>query len=243
MTTEELLSKIQRLLALSGSPNEHEAKLALAKAQNLMIEHNVSIEEVQGFQENTTNFTTDTAYKHESQTLPYEMEWVLVVIKDFFFVRTITSPQWEWLKNNNINRKKKKIINILFFGTPENIAVAKHVFHYLRRTFRELWIQYKNQHNAQRYAAKSFYYGLYHGFTTKLTEERKVYNEKTQTALTIINDLLEEELNKQFKLVSKKLNTGHSQKAYDDGFIQGKKINLADPITTTNNEEKKLIAQ
>lgn len=35
--------KIKKLLALSKSPNEHEAQSALAKAQQLMAEHKISM--------------------------------------------------------------------------------------------------------------------------------------------------------------------------------------------------------
>lgn len=39
--------KIKKLLALSKSPNEHEAQSALAKAQRLMAEHKISMAEVE----------------------------------------------------------------------------------------------------------------------------------------------------------------------------------------------------
>lgn len=42
-TQEKIISKIQKLLALSESPNEHESQSALAKAQKLMAEYNVSV--------------------------------------------------------------------------------------------------------------------------------------------------------------------------------------------------------
>ena len=39
--------KIKKLLSLSKSPNEHEAQSALAKAQQLMAEHKISMTEVE----------------------------------------------------------------------------------------------------------------------------------------------------------------------------------------------------
>lgn len=39
--------KIKKLLSLSKSPNEHEAQSALAKAQQLMAEHKISMAEVE----------------------------------------------------------------------------------------------------------------------------------------------------------------------------------------------------
>lgn len=44
---KQVIERIQKLLALSQSSNEHEAALALAKAQALLAEHNLSMAEVQ----------------------------------------------------------------------------------------------------------------------------------------------------------------------------------------------------
>jgi hypothetical protein len=43
----KIVERIQKLLALSQSSNEHEAALALAKAQALLAEHNLSVAQVQ----------------------------------------------------------------------------------------------------------------------------------------------------------------------------------------------------
>lgn len=48
---ERIIETIQKLLALAKSPNEHEAALALAKAQTLLIKHNLSLTAVQGTKE------------------------------------------------------------------------------------------------------------------------------------------------------------------------------------------------
>lgn len=43
---QKILDKLQKLLALSASSNEHEAVLALEKAQALMNEHNLTVQDV-----------------------------------------------------------------------------------------------------------------------------------------------------------------------------------------------------
>ncbi|HLG74994.1 MAG TPA: DUF2786 domain-containing protein, partial [Ktedonobacteraceae bacterium] len=45
--TQSIIARIQKLLALSQSSNEHEAAAALAKAQGLLAEYNVSMAQVQ----------------------------------------------------------------------------------------------------------------------------------------------------------------------------------------------------
>jgi hypothetical protein len=46
MTEDKIIDLIRKLLNLSRSPNEHEASLALKKAQKLLFEHNLSISQV-----------------------------------------------------------------------------------------------------------------------------------------------------------------------------------------------------
>lgn len=46
---EKLVKKIQKLLALSESSNEHEAQSAMLKAQELLIKHKLSLKEVKEF--------------------------------------------------------------------------------------------------------------------------------------------------------------------------------------------------
>lgn len=50
MEREEAISKIQKLLALSASPNKNEAMVAMKKARHLMLEYHVTEEESKGEQ-------------------------------------------------------------------------------------------------------------------------------------------------------------------------------------------------
>lgn len=43
---QKIIEKLQKLLALSGSDNEHEADMAMRKAEELMSEHNLSVADV-----------------------------------------------------------------------------------------------------------------------------------------------------------------------------------------------------
>ena len=43
---QKIIEKLQKLLALSGSDNEHEADMAMRKAEELMREHNLSVADV-----------------------------------------------------------------------------------------------------------------------------------------------------------------------------------------------------
>lgn len=58
----KIIERIQKLLALSESSNEHEAKIAMLKAQELLIKHKLSLKEIEDHKdinviENRTNVT------------------------------------------------------------------------------------------------------------------------------------------------------------------------------------------
>jgi hypothetical protein len=50
-TRDSIITRIQKLLALSTSGNEHEASLAMEKAQELLTKHNLSMAEVEPLEE------------------------------------------------------------------------------------------------------------------------------------------------------------------------------------------------
>lgn len=46
MNQQDIIDKIQKLLSLANSPNENEAAQAAAKAQQLLMQHNLSLEDI-----------------------------------------------------------------------------------------------------------------------------------------------------------------------------------------------------
>ncbi len=237
---DDVLAKIQKLLALTGSPNEHEAKLALVKAQSLMVEHNISLDQVESFSAEDGGFIEEGVFYNKTQTLPYEVEWVMSVVQNYFFVKVIRQSSFS---DEFTKVRRKRNINVLFFGAPENIAIAKHVFYYLCRIYRELWLDYKEINEAQRSAAKSFYAGLSAGFSQKLKEERKAHDPSTKNALVLIYKKLDDALADFYdnlNLKQMKMNAGKDNDAYEEGCEQGKKINLHSPIPQEKREERLL---
>jgi len=91
MTHEQIVARVQKLLALATSPNEHEAASAAAKAHALLAEHNLSLSEVA-----SSNSDTDTPVGTvESTTVhgtPYERRMWSQVAKlnfcSYFYTRT-----------------------------------------------------------------------------------------------------------------------------------------------------------
>ncbi len=61
MKKEKMIDKIKKLLELATSDNPHEAQLAMTKAQALMVEHNIEMQEVEEQeQEDVIKATSDS---------------------------------------------------------------------------------------------------------------------------------------------------------------------------------------
>jgi len=71
---DKILDKIQKLLALATSSNEHEAALALQKAQALMAEHNLTSTDLHRSQIGTTQFRS-------TQSVSKVKDWELALVQ------------------------------------------------------------------------------------------------------------------------------------------------------------------
>src|SRR6476646_5549717 len=58
-TPEEEVARIRKLFALAGSPNEHEASLALEEAHALLLRYNLGAEAVTSGSDSHTDAVTD----------------------------------------------------------------------------------------------------------------------------------------------------------------------------------------
>lgn len=108
-----MLEKIKKLLDLANSNNEHEAKLASEKAQELMLKYNISMLDL------------PQEFLKEQESCPRmspEDVFVNNIISDYFFV--------------TILRGRNKLVLV---GTKENIEVAKYVRAFLKQTFKDLF--------------------------------------------------------------------------------------------------------
>lgn len=110
----EIIMKIQKLLALSKSSNEHEANNAIMKAQMLMIKHKLSIKEVDNYKDiNIVIKENETGIKVRQQ---WKMKLALTIGDNFgCYVYT----------NNKRNSKE-----LCFYGKEEDSAICGIMLEY-----------------------------------------------------------------------------------------------------------------
>lgn len=173
-SADRVLERIRKLLALAGSPNQHEAEIAMRKAHELMLRHN--IEAIAAHSER--NYQVRHLGDPERRGTRVDSE-VAGLLAEFFFVKVIRVPVY-------LPRlgKRGKVYEIA--GTRANVEMASHVYAFLLATAERLWNE--NRHDARvrngrdRMAYQS---GVVGGFRDKLVSERKGLN---QTGLVWVGD-------------------------------------------------------
>jgi hypothetical protein len=160
-TTEvdRVLERIRKLLALAGSPNQHEAETAMRRAHELMLRHNVE------------NAGPGRAYELRhlgdplKRTTRVEVE-ILGLLSQYFFVKVIRVPVY-------LPRLGKRGSVYEIAGTRANVEMASHVYAFLLATAERLWRDNRLDSRVRSGRDRlSYQTGVVRGFREKLGAER-----------------------------------------------------------------------
>lgn len=158
----QILEKVQKLLALSGSPVEAEAQAAMKAAAKLMARHNLEQVEAGGL-----GRIGDYEYrliKIQAGRIDSRLGLISHIMSRHFFVKTLFVPGYDPLTNAEGH-------DLEILGRPENTRLAEHVFHFLFERCESLWQAYRRLGRGGGLAARnSFIIGLLQGFDQKLDE-------------------------------------------------------------------------
>ena len=103
-----IVEKIQKLLELSSSTNEHEAQAAANKAKELLLLHNISMSELSGAE---TDPVSEHPYTFLSKTVPWK-ECLIIAASAFYGCQSLF-----------LNGKSGTTISII--GTKGNVMVCQ----------------------------------------------------------------------------------------------------------------------
>jgi len=165
MSHDAVLDKIRKLLRLadtSRGATEHEAKVALAKAHELMTRHNIDAAvlrmERDGNRDTSAGFEVNSVKVDLPKVLNPADLLILSLLQNHFNVRVILMPKF-----------KQTPVDII--GTPVDVEYAVFVFHFLRGTFFRCWNEFKRTtHNPDK---KSYYRGLHDGLKAELNAAKR----------------------------------------------------------------------
>jgi len=173
-SADRVLERIRKLLALAGSPNQHEAEIAMRKAHELMLRHNIE----------ATTARVERSYELRHLGDPHKRRTrvesdVAGLLSEFFFVKVIRVPVY-------LPRLGRSGLVYEIAGTHANVEMASHVYAFLLATAERLWAE--NRHDARVRSGRDrlvYQSGVVGGFRDKLLSERV---DLKQTGLVWVGD-------------------------------------------------------
>lgn len=173
-TAAPIIARIEKLLALAGSANEHEASLAMTKAGELMRRHNLErLAAGAAAGGAAAGGGTDPADVYDylvissgRQRRPSHHLYLAALLRDFFYVKTINYALFD-----PASGRDHQVLELL--GTKENLVVAEYVYHFLEGQLERLWRHYRTGNRATGRERNSFYVGILSGFREKLARQEQ----------------------------------------------------------------------
>ena len=161
-TEEEnrLLNRVEKLLALATSTNEHEALQAMQKVQEIYTKYNFDPIE----NKKRAQYISTIIFTQKKRLERYQYV-ICSILSEHFFVEVIHASLYEAKKTTEY-----KVIELL--GTKENVQMAEYVYHFLINQTEIFWNGYKKERNKNPRARRSFCLGVVSGFRDKLDKHR-----------------------------------------------------------------------
>ena len=233
MEKNQVVEKIQKLLALANSSNEHEAKLAAQKATELLTKHNLSLQDIAVSERDycAVHFAGNKSRK------AVEQKYIFGILMTFFFIRVVSGKKFDY-------STCKFFTTWSFLGQRHNVEIATYVHKFLDNTFHNLYTQYKKTLTTKVPNAKnSFYYGLYIGIRDQLEASKE--KAQRETGLVLVKDAgLEDFINDTF---NNNLKKGKSMtiasidaKAFAQGVKEGQNVRIAKGLEGSGNDGKQM---
>lgn len=221
----EVISRIKKLLALGESSNEHEAKVAMLKAQELLVRHKLSMVEINAYKDTHKNIS-----ELKSNVSFLKAKWksklAYIIAENFGCYRYF--------------RNKHNSQAIIFFGREEDIVVCNIVLEYavdcISNTVRRLRNKYKREGYSTRGLEEDYALGFIEGLSTAF-ERQKEQNQEWGLILVKDKAVVEAYGNIKFKRTidtSTKFN-GFSD-VYSSGVEDGENFSISDKIAREGEE-------
>jgi len=231
----EISTKIEKLLRLSQSSNQHESELAMQKAKELAMQHDLDLSSLEA----SANQEVKEEFIKESVDNEGKQSSMAVFINDIlvnhFKVYVVTS------------RVRYQSTTTHCIGRKSDIETAKFVRNFLEVTFVRLWKEFKRKYNLPTTEKKTYFQGLWSGLNQKLREIEESTLKKSDIdiqnryALIVKNEIeLRKDAAKDFfnnlkEASSKRVSTNGSLSTYLAGQQAGKDININHGLTQKDN--------
>ena len=159
-----VLVRVRKLLALAGSANRHEAELAMAKAQKLMLRHRIDRAKLEG--------GAGIVRRQLGRPRRRQPRWegvLVAALATHFGARVVRVPAF--LVGEGTWGRVYEIV-----GRPEDVELVDYAFGFVVGTSERLWKAHRKAHPGAGRSRDRFLYGVVCGFAEKLerTEEEAI---------------------------------------------------------------------
>ncbi len=216
---EKIISRVKKLLALSSSPNQHEAEQASVMAFELMARYSIEMSAVEG--------SLDNEIKKEELISSGRLDsiiWDINQILDKYFYVSLVRYRDRY--------QKKSVLKMM--GKQHRIEIAKHVFNFLYDAVDRAWQDYRKTlktMDRQETMDRKYYFsrGFIKGVEAKLEESKINLQEQ---GLVIVRDAdLDAFMKKNITTQTTKMTRRMDQHADGDrGYAKGKKTDIFSPV-------------
>ncbi|WP_072743159.1 DUF2786 domain-containing protein [Sporanaerobacter acetigenes] len=159
---ENIILRIKKLLALSESSNEHEAKVAMLKAQELLVKHKLSIKEIKEYKEiNVIEEKTDITFRQAR----WKGRLASLITENFGCCHYY---------------KTRYNHTIVFIGKDEDVEVCKIVLEYAIDSIESAVNRLRYQYRKEGYSTKGLENDYALGFIEGLDTAFERQNEENQ---------------------------------------------------------------
>ncbi len=218
MTKEQISDKIRKLLALSKSSNEHEASLALANANKLLMKHNL---EMKDLEEIDLNCIIEEVVMSAGRIMNY---------KPIMLNAILELNNCEMLIHS-VAHGNKIIKAIKAIGKKQNIEVSISMYDYLMNTM-ERKMREENPRNKTSFRL-GFSYSIARKIKEIIMERNRQDNDVACTALVIQEKKMAKDFmhDKYKNIRTKKAKSSYrDQASFNSGVQAGRSTSLNSQI-------------
>ncbi|MDQ0149604.1 DUF2786 domain-containing protein [Eubacterium multiforme] len=216
----EIIIKIKKLLALSKSSNENEAKNAMLKAQQLMIKHKITIQEAENFEEiNIGEETSNIKFR----SIKWKANLASVIADNFGCILYY-------------NTHSKGVHEIKFYGKEEDRIICSIMMAYAVKCIESSSIKYINElrKDRRRKHFKNIKTDYALGFINGLKVQFDKQVKSNEWGLVIVRDRKVDEMfnefSKDFGSISVREVYKDNAKAFKKGQDEGERFSISDKI-------------
>lgn len=233
---ERLLQRVEKLLALAGSSNEHEALLAMQRVQEMYAKYNIERLRRQG----ASDMVYLMLHSRKKRTDAVQ-SMIASILAEHFFVKVIHGRLYD-------ARDVTHYAVMELMGTRENVLMAEYVHGFLTQQTQSLWRAYQKRGTGKS-GRRSYMLGVLSGFAEKLAAMKKpkaepTPEEKESVALMRVADQEVEGFVKRRhpRLVTRHWGGGRQEAdAYEAGRAHGRELNLHRPIEDNGGNRGRLL--